>query len=120
VLSDCLLHALRGYLYGNDLGCSSLKLKSQDPFTRNIPVLNSGGVEFPASRGGYGQTGKIFAWAGRIESRFHHSAGRIHSHSHGNPNRASNSVSRTLGHVGQDLLQCFTPNQTASARFRRR
>ena len=104
---------LRNRLHRKGPGCGVVELESQHPLTCNIPAINLRRLKLPALRGFHGQVGKIPARPGRIEGRTHHVAQPIDVDSHTDPHSASNGVSRALGHLGQDSIEGFTPNNIA-------
>lgn len=65
---------LRSCLDRNNLSCGPPKFESQDPFTRDIPMINFRRRKFPTARGLRGQIGKIPARPRGIERRSHDSA----------------------------------------------
>ena len=104
--------SLRSSPHRTDFSSSFHKFESQDPFTRNIPIINFRGAKFPTSRGLQGQLGEIFARSGRIQLRSHYTACRINADRYAHPHLASNSASRLPGHVGQDLMNDLSRNRT--------
>src|ERR1700693_5926228 len=65
---------LRSRLHRMDPRGGPLKLKSQEPFTRNTPTIHCRGPKIPTPRSLRSQVGKIPAGSGRIERRSHNAA----------------------------------------------
>src|ERR1700674_5902406 len=104
---------LRRCSHWTDLGVSSRKLESQDPFTRNILAINHRGPKFPSLRAPQSKVGKILARSRRVKLCLNLVASRINTDLHVDPQCSLNGVFRTLRHLRQDLFYDLTLKNTS-------